>query len=151
MANEEREAESGQERGPAQPERAAEPITARAVRTTRGRAATTIQVEVEPARVTGREDPESVEEVVAEVPTAEGDAGTPRWEEQPLDSAGAEVEDGHLRKLRYVGTRYEGCDASTYGIKVKVKTAAGTLARAGIRVREADKPEEADPSRDPTS
>lgn len=135
-------------RGPQPDDRAApgdpEGIAARAVKTTRGRAATTIAVEVEPERLAGRDDPEAVEKVVAELPSAEDDESAPRWEEQPLDRAAEEVGDGGKRRVRYLATRYAGTDASKYGIRIKVKTAGGTLAKEGIPVREADKPEDPD-------
>lgn len=117
-------------------------IAAHAVKTTRGRAATTIEVELEPERIAGREDPEGVKEVIAELPSAEDDESAPRWDEQPLDRAADEIGDGGTRKVRYVATRYEGSDAAKFGIRVKVKTAAGTVAKDGVRVREADKPDD---------
>lgn len=139
----EREEKSATASARAAPRGEPEGIDVRAVKTTRGRAATTIQVEIEPERVTGRPDPEAVQEVTAELPRVEGGERSPRWEAQPLVKAGEQVDHG-APKVRYVATRYEGSDLSN-GIRVSVKTCAGTLAKDGVRVREADKPE--DPGR----
>lgn len=125
----------------AAPRAGPEAIAVRAVKTTCGRAATTIHVEIEPERVTGRRDPDAVEEVTAELPKLDAGESSPHWEAQPLVKAG-EVGEHGTPKVRYVATRYEGSDLSSHGIRVSVKTAAGTLARDGVRVREADKPED---------
>lgn len=131
---------------PKAPRRAApragpEGIAVRAVKTTRGRAATTIDVELEPEQLTGRRDPGGVEEVSAELPKVEAGESSPRWEAHRLVKTGEAVEGG-TPKVSYAATRYEGCDSSSYGVRVTVKTAAGTLARRDVRVREADKPED---------
>lgn len=115
-------------------------VVVRAVKTTRGRAATTVQVEIEPGRVAGAA--EEVQAVVAELPRVDRDGRAVRWEEQPLSPADDDTAAGRSRMLRYVATRYGGSDAPRYGIRVRVRTRAGTVARDGVRVREADKPED---------
>jgi hypothetical protein len=137
-----RERETKSPKPSAQAPRSAGPeaIAVRAVKTTRGKAATRIEVELEPERIAERADPAAVEEVAAEVPKVEAGESSPRWEAHPLVKASEAVEDGNP-KVRYVSTDDEGCDAS-YGIRVTVKTSAGTITRSGVRVREADKPDE---------
>ena len=105
------------------PAAGAEGVAVRAVRTARGRAATTVQVEVDPERL-----PAAPREVVAELPKAEGEDGPVRWEEQRLLEAGEERRAEGKRTLRYSATRYEGSDAARYGIKVRVQTDAGEVA-----------------------
>lgn len=136
-----RETKSPEAPRPAVPSAGPEAIAVRAVKTTRGRAATAVHVELEPERITGRRDPEAVEEVSAELPRVEAGESSPRWEARPLVKSDEAVEDG-TPKVHYTSTRYEGSDASSYGIRVTVKTRAGTVARGDIRVREADKPED---------
>src|SRR5512142_2441375 len=77
-----------------------EAIAVRAVKTTRGRPATTIDVELEPERITARHDPGVVEEVSAELPRVEAGESSPRWEPHPLVKASEAIEDGKP-KVRY--------------------------------------------------
>ncbi len=112
-----------------------EGLAVEAVKTTRGRAATSIHVEVEADRLPGAEPPEDIE-VVAQVPKADEADGPVQWEEQPLAPQGESVSGG-ARKLRYVATRYEGTDADRYGLKVRVKTKAGAVEKEGIPVHDA--------------
>lgn len=143
MSEDDREADKGSPASrQATPSTGPETIAARAVRTTRGRSATTIQVEVERQGGAGAKDSSKVEEVVAELPTADDDEGAPRWEEQPLDRAGDEVGADGAQRARYVTTRYAESDASKFGIRIKLKSAGSTVAEEEIRVREADKPED---------
>jgi hypothetical protein len=111
-------------------------VTVTAVKTTQGRAATTVHVEIDPERLAGARR-EEVEGVVAQVPSADARDGRVRWCEEPLIPAG----DGGARTLRYLGTRYEGSDAARLGIKVRVRTRGGTVSSGKLPVREADKPE----------
>lgn len=117
-------------------------VVVRAVKTARGRAATTVHVELEPERVAGPDAPDEIEEVVAELPTVDDGGESVRWDEQRLARTGDETRPGGARRVRYAATRYEGSDASRFGIKVRVKTRAGTVTRDGIRVREEGTPED---------
>jgi hypothetical protein len=117
-----------------------EGVDVRAVKTTRGRAATTVHVELDPERLPGAAAPR---EVVAALPTDDGDGSPVRWEEQPLREAGEGRRGDGKRSLRYSGTRYEGSDAGRYGIKVRVRTDAGQVSTGPEgTVREADEPED---------
>lgn len=101
-----------------------------------------MEVELEPDRMRGPGGSKDVKEVVAELPTLQGGDRRVRWASEPLPKASEDSASG-TRKLRYLGTRYEGSDASQIGVRVRVKTKFGTITKDHIAVREEGKPDDA--------
>lgn len=107
-------------------------VEVEAAQTTRGRAATTVSVEIAPAIVS--EDVGAlgdIEEVVAAVPVTE-DGGV-RWSEEHLDKVCEERATSRgPAKQTFAATHYGGSDSRSLGVRVALKCSTGTvLTKAG--------------------
>ena len=132
---------------PARERVSSEGVRVTAVKAMSGRAATAIEVELEPDTVRGQTGPfKDVRHVTAKIPRERtGGRGGADWREERLSKISEAAEKpGKKASVRYGATHYGPSDTQRYGVEVDIETDTGVVKagqrRGGDDDHDADKP-----------